>query len=216
MDEGARRSGRLLRSCVLPRGGGLSSIGGGPLTAFASTLGRPTARTGRASLLRPRSRSGEGRRGGWGGRLRRRFDRGGGRGGLRRRLGWGGRLGRRRRSRRRRGGRLARRRDGLPAGGRGRGRLRRADHGGRGRLRRADRGGRGRSTRNRVRSDLRGAGRGIGGLLRGRDGGRPKDESPHGNGCRDASHRPSHPAEWSLRLQGCHPPWSADHTELRP
>jgi hypothetical protein len=211
VDEGARWSGRLLRSCVLPRGGGLSSIGGGPLTACASTLGRPTARTGRASLLRPRSRSGEGRRGGWGGRLRRRLDRGGWSRRLRRRLGWAGRLGPRRRSRRRRGGRVARRSDGLPHDGWGRGRLRRADHGGRGRLRRDDRGRRG-----RVRSDLRGAGRGIGGLLRGRDGGRPKDESPHGNGCRDASHRPSHPAEWSLRLQGCHPPRSADHTELRP
>ena len=161
---------------------------------------------GRDSLLRPRSRSGEGRRGGWGGRLRRRLDRGGGRGGLRRRLGWGGRLGRRRRSRRRRGGRLARRRGGRPAGAWGR-RLHRRARG---------HGGLWHCTRNRVGSDLRGAGRGIGGLLRGRDGGRPKDESPHGNGCRDASHRPSHPAEWSLRLQGCHPPRSADHTELRP
>jgi hypothetical protein len=206
VDEGARWSGRLLRSCVLPRGGGLSSIGGGPVTAFASTLGRPTARTGSASLLRPRSRSGEGRRGGWGGRLRRRLDRGGGGGRLRRRLGWGGRLGRRRRSRRRRGGRLARRRDGRPAGAWGR-RLHRHARG---------HGGLWHCTRNRVGSDPRDARRRIRDLLRGRAGGSPKDESAHGKGCRDASHRPSHPAEWSLRLQGCHPPRSADHTELRP
>jgi hypothetical protein len=195
--EGARSSGRHPRSRGLPRGGRLPPGGRGPLIAFAATLGRPTAREGRAISLRPRPGSGRRRRLGCGGRL-----------GCGWRLGCGGRIARR--SWLGCGGRLARRRDGLHAGG-----WRRGLH------RRGLRGGCGRCARHRVGSDLRRGGHRIGIPLRGHAGRGPKAHSTHGEpddddrgrradpGGAEAPRRRSHTAWWSLRLQGCHPPRSA-------